>query len=123
MIFNIMTILVFIAELIIAYSLCKNILKLDKKILEINDELTSLKPEIKDVGYLIKKISSQLIEFAYDFVSKIYSKRDTAIIHQLNKFVITIILLKLNSKFIKKFLRSKPFKLLTKGFSLLKYVV
>ena len=123
MIFNIMTAVVFLAELIIAYTIIKKLLEIDKIVLKANEALTLINPGIKDIGCLIKKISAQCVEFSYDFVSKIRKKQEDSIISYLNKIIIAIILLKINSKFIRKIIRSKHFKMLTKGFSLLKYVV
>ena len=123
MLFKVLTVTVFIAELIIAYTLITKLMALDKLILEYNETFTAIKPGIRDVGYLIKKISSQMIEFSYDFVEKIKQEQENSVIRQLNKIVIMIILLRLNSKFIKKIVRSKHYKRICKGLSLLKYVV
>lgn len=123
MLLNVFTIIVFIAEIIIAVTLIRTLLKLDKKVLELDETIVELRPGIKDVGYLIKKISAQYVEFSEDFVSKIIKKRDESIFNQLNKILVVILLFKINSKFIRKVMRSKQFKLLSKGLSLLKYVV
>jgi hypothetical protein len=118
-----MTAVVFAAEMIIAYTLVKKLLEIDKLILQTNDTLTEIKPGLRDVEYLIKKISAQLVELSYDFVAKIRKKRDDSIMFQLNKIIIAILLIRFNSKFIRKIMRSKHFRLLSKGLSLLKYMV
>ena len=123
MIFKVLTTIVFISELIIGYTLFTKLLALDKFIMQTNDTVIKAKPGIRDIGYLVKKISAQYIEFSYDFVSKITTKKDDSIIIMLNKILITILIFKFNSKFIKKIRRSKSFRLLSKGFSLLKYVI
>ena len=123
MTFKILTAIVFIAEIIISYTIFKKLLEIDKIILQTSETVVAVKPGMKDVGYLIKQISAQFVEFAYDFVSKIEKKRDDSIYGYLNKIVIALILLKINSKFLKKLLRSKHFKRLCKGFSMLKYMV
>jgi len=120
---NIFTALIFIAELIITYSLMKLLIRADKAILNGNNTILTIKPGIKDICLLIRKISEQLVEFSYDIVPKIVQKRDKVVIKFVRKLIITIILLKFNFKIIKNFLRSKPYKILSKGFSLLKYVV
>lgn len=123
MIFNILTAVVFIAELIIAYTLIINLWRIDQKLLKWNNIICLAKSDIKDIGYLIKKISAQYIEFAYDFVAKIKEKRDNSIIANLNKIIITVVLLRLNSKLVRKIMRSKRFRLLSKGLSLFQYVL
>lgn len=123
MLFKVLTATVFIAELIITYTIVSKFIALDKLVLEYNQTLTALKPGIRDVGDLIKKISYQMIEFSYDFVAKIKQKQADSVINQLNKIVIMLILLRLNSKFIKKIVRSKHYKRLCKGLSLIKYVI
>lgn len=123
MTFKILTAVVFIAEIIIAYTIITKLLAFDKLILEASETLSAMKPGIKDVGYLIKKISAQYVEFSEDFVSEIRKKRDDALVNNLNKILITVLLLRLNSKFLRKVIRSKHFKRLCKGLSILKYVV
>ncbi len=123
MIFKIMTTIVFIAEIIVAYTILKKLLAFDKLVIRTNEALMGIKPEISYIGCLIKKISAQYVEFAYDFAEKIHVKSDEAIVTQLGKLVIAITLLRFNSKLIRKILISKPFKMLRKGLSLLKYVV
>lgn len=123
MIFKIMTMVVFIAEVIIAYTLVKKLFELDKLILQTDSLITEAKPGIKDVTTLIRKISAQCVELSNDFVEKIRKQRDESVVSQLNKIIITIILLRLNSKIIRKIMRSRQFRFLSRGLSLLKYVV
>lgn len=123
MTFKILTMIVFMAELIIAYTLIKQLWIWDKELISLNETICAAKSGIKDISYLIKKISAQYVEFAYDFVEKIKKKRDDSIINNLNKIIITLILLRMNSKFLKRIIRSKQFKLLSKGLSLLRYMV
>ncbi len=123
MLLKFFTLLVFIAELIVAFTIIKKLLEFDKLILNANEIIVEAKSKIKEIGYLIKKISSQYVEFSYDFVAKVEEQRDKSIINQLNKIVIAIVLLRMNSKFMRKIIRSKQFKLLSKGLSLLQYVV
>ena len=123
MLLKFFTILVFIAELIVAFTLIKKLLEFDKLILNANEIIVEAKSKIKEIGYLIKKISFQYVEFSYDFVAKVEEQRDKSIINQLNKIIIAILLLRMNSKFMRKIIRSKQFKLLSKGLSLLQYVV
>ena len=123
MLLNIETIIVFIAEIIIAYTLITKLILLDKSILRINGTLSELNPGIRDVSVLIRKISAQYVEFAREFEEKIINKRNNSLINQLNKILIALLLMKLNVGFIKKIRKSKHFKILSKGLSMLKYVV
>ena len=123
MTFKILTAIVFLAEVIITYTLIRKLIIFDNEILQASETVLSLKPRLKDVGYLIKQISAQCVEFSEEFVSKIIEKRNDAIFNNFNKIIIAVILLKLNSKTIKKIIRSKHFKRLSKGLSLFKYMV
>lgn len=123
MLLNIETVIVFIAEIIIAYTLFNKLLILDKSILHLNNTLSGLNPEICEISVLIRKISAQYVEFAHEFEIKIINKRNDSIIKQLNKILVALLLMKLNFKFIKKIRKSKPFKVMCKGLSILKYVV
>ena len=73
MIFKILISIVFIAELIIASSLLIFLIKFDKKINEYNDFIDDVKPSIKGLMILIRKISKQLIEFAPIIVNNLKS--------------------------------------------------
>lgn len=123
MILKIFTALIFVAEIIVAYTILKKLFETDRAIIQANEIIAEAKSKVSDIGYLIKKISYQYVEMSYDFVEKIEEKRNQSAIKQLNKIIIAVLLLRLNSKFIKRIIRSKPFKLLSKGLSLLQYVV
>lgn len=123
MTFTILTTVVFIAELIIANAVISKLRTYDRALCEINATITELNPKIKDIGYLVKKISAQYIEFSYDFVSKLKNKRDNSIINILNKLLVMIVLWKVNSKFIQKLRRSRFLKRLRRGLSLLSYMI
>ena len=123
MICKLFTVIVFIAELIICFLLLSRLIKFDNYLINLDKTLDSLKPSIKDIGYLVKKISAQYVEFAEDFVYKFTKKKDEFAIRQLNKILLAIILLKINSKFIKKLRRSKLLKGISKVLSLFQLVV
>lgn len=123
MIYKFFTIIVFIAELIIAYTILSRLFILDKIIIQADENLTASKPSLKDISCLIRKISSQCVEFSEDFVADIKSKRDEFTLKQLNKLIIAIVLLKMNSKLINKLRRSKLVKRISRGLSLLQLVV
>ncbi len=123
MIFTILTTIVFISELIIANTLISKLRAFDKVLCEMNDTVAELNPKIKDVGYLIKNISAQCVEFAYDFISKLKNKRDTSISNIINKLLIMFILWKVNLKFIQRIKSSRFLKRFNRGLSLLKYMI
>ena len=64
MIFTILISIVFIAEIIITIALVKSLKNFDKKVCELNNTIILLKPQIKDISELSRKISEQLKEFA-----------------------------------------------------------
>ena len=123
MIFTILTTIVFISELIIANTLISKLRAFDKVLCEMNDTVAELNPKIKDVAYLIKNISAQCVEFAYDFISKLKNKRDTTISNIINKLLIMFILWKVNLKFIQRIKSSRFLKRFNRGLSLLKYMI
>ncbi len=83
MIFYFLTVIVFIAELIIASFLLVNILKFDRRIKEWDEFLHTSKPEIKDILVLVRKISEQGLEFAPVIVLKVKKCISDLIISQL----------------------------------------
>ena len=123
MIFTILTTIVFISELIIANTLISKLRAFDKVLCEMNGTVAALNPKIKDVGYLIKNISAQCVEFAYDFISKLKNKRDTSISNIINKLLIMFILWKVHLKFIQRIKSSRFLKRFNRGLSLLKYMI
>lgn len=123
MIYKIFTTIVFIAELIIAYAIVTKLYALDKAIINANELLISAKPSLRDICYIVKKISAQCVDFANDFVAELNKKCEDFAINQLNKILLALILLKMNSKFIKKLRRSKIVKRISRGLSLLQIVV
>ena len=123
MIFKIFTAMILIAELIIAYTLITKLIVVDKLILNADETIMEINPSVKDVCVLIKKISFQYVEFAKEFVSKINDTQEDVTISILNKVLISLLLIKLNLKFINKLRRSKVIKRINRGLSLLKYVV
>ena len=102
MIFKIFTAVVFIAELIIAYTAVTKLLAADRAILKATDTVEKINPSVKEVGCLVKNISEQFVEFSDDFVEKVNDKKDDTVIRLFNKILITVLLLKINSKFLNK---------------------
>lgn len=123
MVYKIFTTIVFIAEIIIAYTLLSRLFIFDKLILKADENLTAMKPSLADCGQIIRKISAQCVEFSEDLVSDFKMKRDEIALKQLNKLLVAILLLRLNSKFINKLRRSKLIKRIGRGLSLLQLMV
>lgn len=73
MIFYILISIVFIAEIVIACALISVFVKLDKKIRLWNEILDEIKPKIKDITEIAKKISEQMLEFAPIVAEKVKS--------------------------------------------------
>lgn len=123
MIFTFLISIVFIAELIIAIALLKILFNLDKKVLEINLKLVNSKDSINEICVLAKKISVQLKILSQDFVDKVKNKSENILLKEFSKILISITLLNLNFKIIKKMKKSKLVKTLVKGFNLIENMV
>lgn len=123
MIFTFLISIVFIAELIITFAILNVLFKLDKMLLETNETVIKAKPEIKDIANLAKLISSQLIEFAENFRDNVKKEEEKFAVNILSKILITLVLLKINSKTVRKIRKSKVFKNIKLGFNLLQNVV
>ena len=123
MLYTFLITIVFIAEIIITLTVIIALLKLDKAIIETDVLVSDIKPSLKDVLYLMKKISAQMIELAEDFEFNIKKQEEDTAVRFLNKTLIALILWKINSKAVTKIRRSKIFKTASKGFNLLKNMV
>ena len=73
MVFYFLTGIVFIAEIIIAVTITANLIKLDKNFCLYNKLLDEIKPKLKDILSIIKKISEQMVELAPIITAKIKS--------------------------------------------------
>lgn len=123
MVYTILISIVFIAELIIFFAVMQKLFQADKKILNMDKKLTQNKSCIEDICTLVCKISEQWVILAEEFVDRIKEKSENLLLKQLSKMLITILLINLNFKFIKKIRNSKITKTLAKGFSLLENMV
>lgn len=113
MIFTILISVVFIAELIIMFTILSGLIKFNKKVNEINETIKEIKPGIGDICRLARDISGQIVELIRDFVDRVKAKQEEVILYNLAKFL-------LSSFLVKKLKRNK---LLSKGLSLLQIVV
>lgn len=123
MVYTILISIVFIAELIIAITIIQSLIKLDKKVLNLNLTLVKLNPKIKDISSLITKISEQWVIITQDFVDKTKKESEDILLKQLSKFLVGLLVLSLNFKFVKKIRKSKLTKTLVKGWSFLENMV
>ena len=123
MVYTILISIVFIAELIITITIIQNLLRLDKAILEFNNTITEIRPGIKDVSELARKISEQWQILAEDFVEKTKRNSEDIMLKHLSKILMSILILNLNFKIVKKIRKSKVTKILAKGWSFLENMV
>ena len=123
MVYTFLISIVFIAEIIIAVTIIKGLLHLDKLVLEWNSTVIETQSGIKDIAILAKKISEQYRILATDFVEKTKKKSEDMILKQISKILISVVAIKLNFKFIKKIRKSKFIKILAKGWSLVENMV
>ena len=123
MVYTILISIVFIAELIITITIIQNLLRLDKAILEFNNTITEIQPGIKDVSELARKISEQWQILAEDFVEKTKRNSEDIMLKHLSKILMSILILNLNFKIVKKIRKSKVTKMFVKGWSFLENMV
>jgi len=123
MVYTILISIVFIAELIITITIIQNLLRLDKAILEFNNTITEIQPGIKDVSELARKISEQWQILAGDFVEKTKRNSEDIMLKHLSKILMSILILNLNFKIVKKIRKSKVTKMFVKGWSFLENMV
>ena len=83
MVFYFLISIVFIAEVIIGLFLVITMVKADKEVLKYNAVIEEVKPSVKEVMVLAKKISAQLVELAPTIVISIKSVVTNIIIGQL----------------------------------------
>ena len=123
MIFTIFISIVFIAELIITFAIIFNLIKLSKKINNLNNIIAELKSSIKDVCELIRKISEQYVEFSIDAIEKFKQNQDVYMAKLLTKALAMILIWKFNLKAINRIKKTKVYKICTKGLSLIEFMV
>ena len=123
MVYTILISIVFIAELIIAVTIIQYLLKLDRLVLDTNTQLIKLNPEVKEISVLVRKISEQIIFLTKDFVEKTKKNGEDALLKQFSKILLSILLMKINIKFINKVRKSKITKAIAKGLSFIENMV
>lgn len=123
MILTFFTMIVFIAEIIILIATITALLRLDRAICEINFFVIELKPKLENVVILVRKISEQLVALAPIWVENFNKAKETFIVEQIQKVLVTFIFWRINVKVIKRVRKSKLVKLISKGFNLLQNMI
>lgn len=119
MVYTILISIVFIAEIIIAVTVIQNLLRLDKAVIELNETVEEANPKIRGLSCLVKKISEQAVELSKDFVIRFKEEQDDFVLRKLSKVLMAILLLKINSRAINAFRKSRAGKFIVKGLSML----
>ena len=83
-----------------------------KSLRNLNLTISYLKPSIREVCVLARKISGQMVEFAEDFVQQ----QKENLLQNVSRVI-------LGALFFRRFRKSKVLKLIGKGLSLLEIVV
>ena len=109
MIFTLFTAIVFIAEVIIAFTIIFHLIKLDKYFIEASEFIAAAKPKIKDISGL--------------WIDNLKDLRNKIILAKLESLMSAFLFWSINIKVMRKFKQSKFLKAAFKGLSLLQNVV
>ena len=123
MIYTFLISIVFIAEIIIAVAIINFLVRVDKKILAMDNNLLEMRPKISDISELARKISEQIQILAKDYVEKIKEDSEELLLRRLSKILMGLLVLNLNFKIVKQVRKSKITKTLVRGFNLLENMV
>ena len=123
MIFTLFTAIVFIAEVIIAFTIIFHLIKLDKYFTKASEFIAAAKPKIKDISGLAKGISEQMAELVPIWIDNLKDLRNKIILAKLESLMSAFLFWSINIKVMRKFKQSKFLKAAFKGLSLLQNVV
>lgn len=123
MIFLFFISIVFIAELIIAFTVFNSLFKLDIKINKLSEALINKRADIKDITALAKAISEQLKELSEEFVDNFNEKKEEIILSLVKSLMSAILFWSINIKVVKRLRKSKVLNVAWKGLSLLENVI
>lgn len=123
MIFLFFISIVFIAELIIAFTVFNSLFKLDIKINKLSEALINKRADIKDITALVKAISEQLKELSEEFVDNFNEKKEEIILSLVKSLMSAILFWSINIKVVKRLRKSKVLNATWKGLSLLENVI
>ena len=102
MIFKVLITIVFIAELIITFTILYFLYKFDKRILEINSTIETVKPQIRSVSELVRKISEQIYELTPVWVDEIKKTLENLLLEQAKSIMTGILFWTINIKVVKQ---------------------
>ncbi len=119
MIFIFFIAIVFIAELIIAFALILNLIKIDSFINRTNDIIIETKPKIQEIMVLVHGISGQVRELTPMWVEKFRKIRNNFVRKQLESLMSSILFWGINIKLMKRLRKTKFVKFAWKGLTLL----
>lgn len=123
MIFTLFTAIVFIAEVIIAFTIIFHLIKLDKYFIEASEFIAAAKPKINDISGLAKGISEQMAELVPIWIDNLKDLRNKIILAKLESLMSAFLFWSINIKVMRKFKQSKFLKAAFKGLSLLQNVI
>ncbi len=123
MIFLFFISIVFIAEIIIAFTVFNSLFKLDIKINKLSEALINKRADIKDITALAKAISEQLKELSEEFVDNFNEKKEEIILSLVKSLMSAILFWSINIKVVKRLRKSKVLNAAWKGLSLLENVI
>ena len=123
MIFTLFTAIVFIAELIITFTIIFYLIKLDKCFIEASEFIDIAKPKIKDISELAKGISEQMAELAPIWIDNLRVLRNKIILAKLESLMSAFLFWSINIKVMRKLKKSKFLKAVFKGLSLVQNMI
>lgn len=123
MVFVILISIVFVAELIIAFSVITNLIKFDKRIKRAAQFLEEAEPRLKELLVVVQKISAQILELIPVWLATLRQERDKIILNQAKSLISTILFWSINIKIIKRLRKTKIVKAVWKGLTLVQNVI
>ena len=123
MIYTFLISIVFIAQIIIAITLFQWLLRVDKRVLNLDNYISNNKTKFKEISSLVNKISGQAVILSENLIVETKEKLEDFALQKLSKILVALLVLSLNFKIIKKIRKSKITKTLVKGFSFLENMV
>ncbi len=119
MVFVILISIVFVAELIIAFTIIFHLAKFDNQINQAILFLGNANPKIKELSVLIHKISEQISELVPIWVENLKKERDKIILKQTKSLMTAILFWCINIKVIRRITKTKIAKAAWKGLTLI----
>ena len=114
---------VFLAELFLAVFLFIKLIEISKKTLLLNEFFDEACPKLREICFLMNKISSQILEYTLLYKRKLDIKKEQYAIGILNQVLILFVSRYINIKFLKRIKKNRFFKGTLKGFNILKSMV